>query len=36
MHYLVTSDLEIGIRFGWGLNEQTSSFFSNAWFGWRY
>jgi len=36
VHYLITSDLEIGIRVGWGLNEQASNFFSNAGFGWRY
>lgn len=35
-HYLITPDLEIGIRFGWGLNEQAANFFSNAGFGVRY
>lgn len=36
VHYLVTRDLEMGVRVGWGLNEQTSNFFSNVGFGWRY
>lgn len=36
VHYLVTNDLEVGVRVGWGLNEQTSHFFSNIGFGWRY
>ncbi|WP_286178189.1 transporter [Rhodopirellula sp. JC639] len=35
-HYLVTPDLEIGCRVGWGLNDQAPHFFSNAGFGWRY
>jgi len=36
MHYLITNDLEIGVRVGWGLNEQASNFFSNVGFGWRF
>ncbi|HEX5106767.1 MAG TPA: transporter [Pirellulaceae bacterium] len=35
-HYLVTPNLEVGARFGWGLNEQAANFFSNVGFGWRY
>jgi hypothetical protein len=35
-HYLVTSDLEVGVRVGWGLNEQTQGFFANAGFGLRF
>ncbi len=36
VHYLVTPDLELGVRVGLGLNEQTSRFFSNVGFGWRF
>ena len=36
VHYLVTRDLEIGIRVGWGLNPDADRFFSNAGLGWRY
>jgi Putative MetA-pathway of phenol degradation len=36
MRYLVTPELEIGARVGWGLNEQSSRFFSNVGFGWRF
>lgn len=36
LHYLVTNDLEIGVRVGWGLNEEAPNFFSNAGLGWRY
>ena len=35
-HYLVTPDLEVGVRVGWGLNEEAPNFFSNAGLGWRY
>ncbi len=35
-HYLVTPNLEVGCRVGWGLNEEAPNFFSNAGFGWRY
>lgn len=34
--YLITSDLEIGGRVGWGLNEQSPRFFSNVGIGWRF
>jgi hypothetical protein len=36
VHYLVTPDLEVGVRVGWGLNDQSARFFSNAGFGWRF
>jgi hypothetical protein len=36
MHYLITPNLEVGVRVGWGLNEQTARFFSNVGFGWRF
>ncbi len=36
MHYLVTPDLEVGVRVGWGLTDQSGNFFSNVGFGWRY
>jgi hypothetical protein len=36
LHYLVTPDLEIGVRVGWGLNRESPNFFSNAGLGWRY
>jgi hypothetical protein len=36
MHYLVTPNLEFGLRVGWGLNEQSARFFSNVGFGWRF
>jgi hypothetical protein len=36
LHFLVTPDLEVGFRLGWGLNDQTTRFFSNVGFGWRY
>ena len=35
-HYLVTENLEIGVRVGWGLNDQTSRFFTNVGVGWRF
>ncbi|TWU29833.1 transporter [Bythopirellula polymerisocia] len=35
-HYLITSNLEVGVRVGWGLNDQAPNFFSNAGMGWRY
>jgi Putative MetA-pathway of phenol degradation len=34
--YLVTPDLEVGVRGGWGLNDQAPRGFINAGFGWRY
>jgi hypothetical protein len=36
IHYLVTPDLEVGVRLGWGLNEQSARFFSNVGLGWRF
>ncbi len=36
IHYLATRDFEIGIRTGWGLNQQSPNFFSNIGFGWQY
>ena len=36
VHYLLTPDFEIGLRVGWGLNDQAANFFSNAGLGWRY
>ena len=36
IHYLVSSNLEVGLRTGWGLNEQSANFFSNIGFGWQY
>lgn len=35
-HYLITSDLEVGCRVGWGLDGQSPNFFVNTGFGWRY
>lgn len=35
-HYLITPNLEVGCRVGWGLNDQAANFFSNVGFGWRY
>jgi hypothetical protein len=36
VHYLVTPDLEVGVRLGWGLNEQSARFFTNVGLGWRF
>ncbi|MBC7854830.1 MAG: transporter [Pirellulaceae bacterium] len=36
VHYLITPDIEIGLRVGFGLNDQTARFFSNAGIGWRF
>jgi outer membrane putative beta-barrel porin/alpha-amylase len=36
MHYLITPNLEVGLRLGWGLNEQAAAFFTNVGFGWRF
>ena len=35
-HYLVTPNLELGVRVGWGLTEDAPSFFSNVGVGWRF
>ncbi len=36
IHYLITPNLEIGLRLGWGLNEQSAAFFSNVGFGFQF
>lgn len=36
LRYLITPDLEIGFRVGWGLNDASARFFSNAGIGWRF
>lgn len=36
VRYLITPDFEVGVRVGWGLNDQSSRFFANAGFGWRF
>jgi len=35
-HVLVTKDVEVGLRCGWGLNETTPNFFTNLGVGVRY
>ncbi len=35
-HFLVTPNLEVSARVGWGLNDQSARFFSNVGFGWRF
>lgn len=35
-HYLITPDLELGLRFGWGLNADAANYFANAGLGWRF
>jgi len=36
VHYLVSPDFEVGVRVGWGLNDQSSRFFSNVGLGYRF
>jgi len=36
VHYLVTDDLEVGFRVGWGLNDQAARFFANVGVGLRF
>lgn len=36
MHYLITPNLEFGLRLGWGLTHQSAAFFSNVGIGWRF
>jgi hypothetical protein len=36
VHYLITPNLEVGVRVGWGLNDQSARFFSNAGVGWQF
>jgi hypothetical protein len=35
-HFLITPNWEVGVRVGWGLNEQASRFFSNVGIGYRF
>jgi hypothetical protein len=35
-HFLVTDEVEVGVRVGWGLNDQSARFFSNVGLGWRF
>ena len=35
-HYMLTKNLEIGLRVGWGLTDVAAPFFSDAGFGWRW
>lgn len=35
-HILLTKDLELGLRFGWGLNDTSPNFFANTGIGYRY
>ena len=35
-HYLLTENLEIGLRVGWGVTADAAPFFSDAGFGWRW
>ncbi len=36
VHYLISNDCEIGIRVGWGLNDDAADFFSNVGVGYRF
>lgn len=36
VHYLITDNLEVGVRGGWGLNDQSVRFFINAGVGVRF
>ncbi len=36
IHYLVTPDLEVGVRLGWGLSDDAAKFFSNVGLGVRF
>jgi hypothetical protein len=36
IHYLITPNFEVGVRVGWGLNDQSARFFSNVGLGWRF
>lgn len=35
IHYLLSPDFEVGVRVGWGLNQDAANFFTNVGFGWR-
>jgi hypothetical protein len=36
LHCLLTPNLEVGVRVGFGMNEQSARFFSNVGVGWRF
>ncbi len=36
VHYLISEDIEIGVRTGWGLNDDSADFFANVGFGLRF
>jgi Putative MetA-pathway of phenol degradation len=36
IHALITTNLEVGVRVGWGLNDQSARFFSNVGAAWRF
>jgi outer membrane putative beta-barrel porin/alpha-amylase len=36
LHCLLTPNLEVGVRVGWGMNTQSPLFFSNVGVGWRF
>lgn len=36
VHYLVSRNLEVGVRVGWGLSDPSTRFFTNVGVGWRY
>jgi hypothetical protein len=35
-HMLATPNLEVGVRVGFGLNEESAPFFNNIGVGWRF
>ena len=35
-HYLITPNLELGARVGWGITADSPTFFSNVGIGWRF
>ncbi len=35
-HYLLTENLELGVRVGWGITPDAPNFFSNVGIGWRF
>jgi hypothetical protein len=34
--YMVTENLELGVRVGWGLNDEAAKFFTNVGLGWQF
>lgn len=36
MHYLLTPNLELGVRLGWGITQDAPKVFSNVGIGWRF